>query len=63
MWVKIKILLFYAVVIDGYVYYFGGENRLAPFYGLLLASLIFIPGILIVRKIKSVFGVTWKQRR
>ena len=55
MWTKIKILLFYAITIDAYVCYFGKDNPLAPFYGLLLAALIFIPGLVIVRKVKSYF--------
>ena len=55
MGMKIKLLLFYAVIIDGYVYYFGKDNRLAPFYGLLIAAITFIPGVMVVRKIKSYF--------
>jgi hypothetical protein len=55
MWTKIKILLFYAIIIDAYVYYFGKSDPLAPFYGLLLASLIFIPGFVVAKKIKSRF--------
>ena len=50
---KIKILLFYAVIIDSYAYYFGKGDPLAPFYGLLLASLIFVPGYLISKRIRS----------
>ncbi|MHB8482708.1 MAG: hypothetical protein ACYDBV_08255 [Nitrospiria bacterium] len=63
MWPKIKILLFYAVIIDAYVYYFGKGNPLAPFYGLLTASLIFIPGFLIVRKVRTWFNKKYPLRR
>jgi hypothetical protein len=56
MWIKIKILLFYAIIIDAYVYYFGKGDPLAPFYGLLLASFIFIPGFVVAKKITSRFG-------
>ena len=52
MWIKIKILLFYAVIIDGYVYFLGKNDPWAPFYGLLLATSLFIPGMIIYRKIK-----------
>ncbi|MBI1823110.1 MAG: hypothetical protein HY200_00200 [Nitrospirae bacterium] len=52
MWLKIKILLFYTIVIDSYVYFFGKNDPLAPFYGLLFAAMIFVPGYFCVKKIK-----------
>ena len=50
---KIKVLLFYAVIIDGYDYYFGRNDPKAPFIGLLIASILFITGFIVTKKIKS----------
>jgi hypothetical protein len=50
---KIKVLLFYAVIIDGYDHYFGKNDPKAPFIGLLIASILFIAGFIVTKKIKS----------